>query len=141
MTEIETLRRAAALIREQETEPWKLAVASLLNSEARGLELAAEYGGGVPHSQDHAVTVARAYLEAPRTWTTDQVEAALNSAADDILEATEAEDEGLRDALNLLVNAALSYLTGEAADLEGVAEKNYDADLSSILSWIRQGIR
>jgi hypothetical protein len=75
------------------------------------------------------------------THSTDEVGGALNKAADDILEATEAEDEGLRDGLNLLVNATTAYLTGEAEDLETVAEKNYDAELDSIIGWIQQGIR
>jgi hypothetical protein len=76
-----------------------------------------------------------------QTYTQDQVSAALNKAADDIIEATEAEDEGLRDALNLLVNAVGSYLWDGAEDLEQVAAKNYDADLDSIVGWIAQGIR
>lgn len=76
-----------------------------------------------------------------QTWTTDEVSAALNRAADDIAEAAEAEDEGLRDALNLMVNATAAYLSGEAEDLVQVAALGYDADLSSILSWIRAGIR
>ena len=76
-----------------------------------------------------------------QTYTQDQVSAALNKAADDIIEATEAEDEGLRDALNLLVNAVGSYLWDGAEDLGEVAVKNYDADLDSIVGWIQQGTR
>lgn len=76
-----------------------------------------------------------------KTWTKEQIDTALNQAADDILDATEAEDEGLRDALNLMVNAVGCYLMDEAHDLETVAALNYDAELSSILSWIRAGIR
>lgn len=75
------------------------------------------------------------------TYTHDDVASALNRAADDILEATEAGDEGLRDALNLMVNAALSYLSGSADTLAGVAEANYDSTLDEILGWIAQGIR
>jgi len=78
---------------------------------------------------------------AEQTYTEDQVSAALNKAADDILDATEAEDEGLRDALNLMVNAVGAYLSGKSTDLEQVAALNYEADLDSIVGWIRQGIR
>jgi hypothetical protein len=76
-----------------------------------------------------------------KTYTAEEISAALNKAADDIIEATEAEDEGLRDALNLMVNAAGAYLWDGAKNLEEVAEKNYDADLDSIVGWIQQGIR
>ena len=78
---------------------------------------------------------------AEQQYTQEQVSAALNKAADDIIEATEAEDEGLRDALNLMVNAVGSYLWDGAEDLEQVAAKNYDADLDSIVGWIQQGTR
>jgi hypothetical protein len=78
---------------------------------------------------------------AEQQYTQEQVSAALNKAADDIIEATEAEDEGLRDALNLMVNAVGSYLWDGAEDLGEVAVKNYDADLDSIVGWIQQGIR
>ena len=74
-------------------------------------------------------------------YSTDQIAAALNKAADDILEAVDADDEGLRDALNLVVNATMDYLTGDADTLEKVAEINYDADLFEILGWIAQGVR
>lgn len=74
-------------------------------------------------------------------YSTDQIAAALNKAADDILEAVDADDEGLRDALNLVVNATMDYLTGDAETLEKVAEINYDADLFEILGWIAQGVR
>jgi hypothetical protein len=78
---------------------------------------------------------------AEQQYTQDQVSAALNKAADDIIEATEAEDEGLRDALNLMVNAVGSYLWDGSEDLAEVAVKNYDADLDAIVGWIQQGIR
>jgi len=78
---------------------------------------------------------------AEQQYTQEQISAALNKAADDIIEATEAEDEGLRDALNLMVNAVGSYLWDGVTNLGEVAVKNYDADLDSIVGWIQQGIR
>lgn len=70
------------------------------------------------------------------TFTLDDVSTAINRASDDINDAADLPDSGVIDALNLLVNATLAYLTGDASDLETVAEKNYEADLSSILGWI-----
>jgi hypothetical protein len=45
-------------------------------------------------------------------YTEQQVADALNHAADEILDAVDAGDDGLRDGLNLLVNATIAYLTG-----------------------------
>lgn len=72
-----------------------------------------------------------------KSFTKEQVAAALNRAASEITDAAALPDEGTRDALNLLVNATLDYLSGEAVDLEGVAAGNYDLDLAEIVSWIR----
>jgi hypothetical protein len=77
-----------------------------------------------------------------RTFTDAEVVAALNKAADDILEATDAGDEGLRDAINLMVNAAVSYLRGDAANLTEAVDNNYDeATLADVLNWIARGVR
>jgi len=75
------------------------------------------------------------------TYTSECVSSALNRAIDDILEAVEAPATGLRDGLNLLVNAAMSYLKGEADDLEEVVAPNWDADttLRDVLSWVEDG--
>jgi len=73
---------------------------------------------------------------APATFTEQEISAALNQAADDILDAVDAGDEGLRDGLNLMVNTTLAYLRGEAADLHEVAEGSYGEDLDTILGWI-----
>lgn len=70
------------------------------------------------------------------TYTPAAVEQALNKAADDVLEAACAGDEGLRDAVNLVVNATMCYLSGDAANLEMVAAQNYSEDLDTILGWI-----
>jgi hypothetical protein len=84
----------------------------------------------------------------PDTYTLDDVATALNRAADDILTAMEARvefgsqlDEGLRDALNLVVNAAGAYLEGTASTLAEVAEVNYDSPLDEILGWVAQAVR
>jgi hypothetical protein len=77
--------------------------------------------------------------------TVDTIAAVLNTVADDILQVANAGDEGLRDAINLTINAAITYLqrgwltadTVTARDrLDQVAASNYDADLDTILSWI-----
>jgi hypothetical protein len=72
----------------------------------------------------------------PVTFTEQQVVDALNSAADDILDAVDAGDEGLRDGINLMVNATLAYLRGDASDLDDVADSSYGEDLDTILGWI-----
>lgn len=72
----------------------------------------------------------------PVTFTEQQVVDALNSAADDILDAVDAGDEGLRDGINLMVNATIAYLRGDASDLDDVTEASYGEDLDTILGWI-----
>lgn len=64
------------------------------------------------------------------------VTTALNRACDDIVGAAGLADTGVRDALNLLVNAGLSYLDGTADDLAGVAAACYDEPLETVLGWI-----
>ncbi len=75
------------------------------------------------------------------TFTEQQVLYALNKAADDILDAVNAGDEGLRDAMNLIVNAAADYLTGHARTLQEVVARDYDADYPTILRWIEVAVR
>ncbi|ROO52738.1 hypothetical protein EDC02_7679 [Micromonospora sp. Llam0] len=65
-----------------------------------------------------------------------QVSEALIAAADDILAAVEAGPEGLRDSINLTVNAAMSYLTGQATDLHDVVAANYSEDYPTVLGWV-----
>jgi hypothetical protein len=92
-----------------------------------------------PPSRDEAEPSGDASSGAgPVTYTEEQITEALSQAADDILDAVEAGDEGIRDALNLIVNAATAYLTGQAFDLSAVIEHNYDADYLTVLSWIEQ---
>jgi hypothetical protein len=73
---------------------------------------------------------------AAATFTREQVLDAVNAASDDILDAVDADDEGLRDGLNLMVNAAIAYLCGEATDLHGVVAANYSEDYPTVLGWI-----
>jgi len=72
----------------------------------------------------------------PDMFTKQQVGDALNNAADDILEAVDAGDDDLRDALNLIVNATVAYLTGRAQNLQEVVEQGYDAGYEEVLGWI-----
>jgi hypothetical protein len=75
-----------------------------------------------------------------QSFTRDQVGEALNQAADEILDAVDADAEGLRDALNLVVNATASYLTGEAETLREVVEQNYSEDYDTVLSQIETAL-
>jgi hypothetical protein len=83
-------------------------------------------------------TTTTAAAPEPVAFTAQQVLDALNSAADDILDAVDAGDEGLRDGINLMVNATIAYLRGEASDLHDVAQGSYGEDLDTILGWIGQ---
>ncbi len=74
-------------------------------------------------------------------FTDDDVVTALNQAADDILDAVDAGDEGLRDALNLMVNATIAYLRGDARDLREAVEHSYGEDHETVLGWVEQVAR
>lgn len=71
-----------------------------------------------------------------KTFDSATVTAALNRAADDILDAINADDTGVRDALNLLVNAGLYFLHTPGADLGEAIEANYSEAPSKVLGWI-----
>lgn len=81
-------------------------------------------------------TTTTASVPEPVAFTAQQVLDALNAAADDILDAVDAGDEGLRDGINLMVNATIAYLRGEASDLRDVAQGSYGEDLDTVLGWI-----
>lgn len=73
------------------------------------------------------------------SYTHDQVAEVLNQVADEILTAVEAGHSGLRDALNLMVNAVGHYLDNPSgATLADVADSEYGAPLDVILGWIKQ---
>lgn len=61
-------------------------------------------------------------------YTREQVNKAMNSAADDIVDELELPDTGARDALNFLVNVAGERLDHPDVTLEEVAEDSYDID-------------
>ena len=67
------------------------------------------------------------------TYTLDQVLAALNSAADDIIDAA---GPAVDDTVNLTVNAAVSYLDGTAASLGEAIEAGYDEDAATVIGWV-----
>ncbi len=76
-----------------------------------------------------------------KMFTEQQVTDALNEAADDILDAVDAGDDGLRDAINLMVNATIAYLTGQANDLREVVAHNYGDSYDEVLGWIEPAAR
>lgn len=75
----------------------------------------------------------------------------INAVADDILDVTEAGDTGLRDALNLMVNAIGVYLAEGWSQhdpcqarqrLSAVADQSdAEADLDTVIGWIQEGSR
>ncbi|MDT5024259.1 MAG: hypothetical protein QOE61_685 [Micromonosporaceae bacterium] len=74
-------------------------------------------------------------------FSAQQVTDAVNRAAADFLDAVDAGDEGLRDAMNRMVNATVAYLTGQAQDLTAVIQQGYDADYPTVLTWIEVAVR
>lgn len=68
-----------------------------------------------------------------------EVERAFNRAADDILSAVGAPDQGVRDALNLLVNAGIHYLSYPADDLDDaiLAAYSLESGEEGPLDWIK----
>lgn len=88
------------------------------------------------------------------TYTMDQIGEALNSAADDILDAADLPDTGTRDAVNFLVNVAGERLSDPNIPLAQVAREGYSIDtaetenfqhlpeeerpLAVILGWIEE---
>lgn len=59
------------------------------------------------------------------TYTMDQITRALNTAADDVLDAADLPDTGVRDALNFLVNVVGARLENPAVSLADVARGYY----------------
>jgi len=70
------------------------------------------------------------------SYTTARVTAALNIACDRIITATGAPETGLRDGLNLLVNATLACLRAPDTTLGDVAADCYSEPLETVLGWI-----
>jgi hypothetical protein len=87
---------------------------------------------------DSTLTTAAAVDSGASRFTSEQILDALNTAADDVLDAVDAGDSGLRDGINLMVNAAIAYLRGDADDLRTVAGNSYGEPLCTILDWIRE---
>lgn len=73
-----------------------------------------------------------------KSFTLDEIRWALNAACDDISDAAELPDEGVIDALNLLINATVHYLESpDGRSLERAVEASYDrASLDDITDWI-----
>ena len=70
-----------------------------------------------------------------------ELTSALNRAADDVLEAIDAPDEGVRDAINLVINAAAHYARHPGADLAAAITANYQEDPETVLDWARRSVR
>jgi hypothetical protein len=72
---------------------------------------------------------------AAATFTENQLDAAANRAADDILAATGAGDEGPRDLVNLVVNTTAHCLRQPDATLEEAIRASCQRDLAEVLEW------
>jgi hypothetical protein len=121
----------------------------------RGLPFMENAGVTTDHAQTNRFDVAvddapLPGFEQPSTYVERDIGAVLNALADDILQVTDAGDEGLRDAVNLMVNATLVYLrrgwhehdpAAARQRLTDIADSDYDSDLDAILGWIQAGVR
>ena len=73
-------------------------------------------------------------------FSAQQVIDAVNRAADDILDTVDARDEGLRDAVHLMVNATVAYLTGQAQNLTEVVQSGFDGNDPTVLTRIEGAV-
>ncbi|MBI1758159.1 MAG: hypothetical protein HYR62_02890 [Actinobacteria bacterium] len=99
-----------------------------------------------PHHPDrrspHAGDRHTGRATVPRLFTEAHVNDALNRVADDLLQAVDAAEVGLRDAIHLTVNATTAYHTGDAQTLGEVVEQRYDStDNPTALSWLTGQLR
>ena len=78
------------------------------------------------------------------TFTLDEIVKALNGACDEIAEVAQLSDSGTRDALNLLVNYAVTGLEHPDRDLETCVAMNYagvgeeEVNLETVIDWIHE---
>ena len=63
----------------------------------------------------------------PPTWGREAIVAALNEAADNVLDWCGADDTGARDVVNLVVNAFGAYLDGSRPSINAVIADAYGA--------------
>jgi hypothetical protein len=76
-------------------------------------------------------------LPAEPRWVSETVVSeTLNKACEELIAVAALPDAGVRDALNLLVNAALIRLRDPEVTLQQVAREAYTEDLETVLGWI-----
>lgn len=88
-------------------------------------------------------TALRAICSLSDVQSRDEFGLLLNESADELIEAHGYDqdvthwigDEGPRDAINLLVNAAMTFHDDPNLTLADVAELNYSEDIETILDW------
>jgi hypothetical protein len=69
------------------------------------------------------------------TFTLDQLRTALNHAADETLNVFEPDDdESLRDAINLVVNAGIHFVENTDASIQEAIEASYDDFADELLA-------
>ncbi len=87
---------------------------------------------------DDGEHVASQRAAEPSTFTDEELSTAANRAAEEILEAIDAPDEGPRDLVNLLVNVTGHYLANPAATLTDAIEANYGEPAAEVLDWAKR---
>lgn len=76
--------------------------------------------------------------QAERRFTAAELATAANRAADDILERIDADDEGERDLVNLVVNATAVYLDDPEATLDDAIRTSYQLEPEEVLEWTQR---
>jgi hypothetical protein len=92
---------------------------------------------GPDNANDYALKTETGPYEpsTAKTFAAEQLNTAANRAANEILEAIKAPDEGVRDAINLVVNATAYFLEHPDATLTDAIRANYDESPWEVLSW------
>jgi DNA-binding transcriptional ArsR family regulator len=110
--------------------------------ERKGADLVAELVEAVLEEANRLLSDAPALTTAPACagYMDEQVSVAYNKAADEVLEAIDAPDEGVRDAINLIVNAGAFFLKQPDAHLPEAIKDAYQEDAQTVLDWARAGL-
>jgi hypothetical protein len=110
--------------------------------ERKGVDLIAELVEAVLEEANRLLSEAQALTEEPAgvRYMDEQVSEAYNKAADEVLEAIDAPDEGVRDAINLIVNAGAFFLKQPDGQLTEAIEDAYQEDAETVLGWARAGV-
>lgn len=77
--------------------------------------------------------------ELPQAFTVDEIQTALNRAADAVTEAAGVlDDDPIADIINLIVNASAHFVEHPHDDLDATIAANYDDPSEEVRSWLQR---